>query len=81
MQDRFQFLASQTVLYISPNLPKSATYRVDGGVDVAEVVGEVPQRLRDEDVGNLLAQDPVQHGQHAAVRNRGQVRSRNLTRV
>ena len=35
--------------------------RVDGGVDVAKVVRELPQDLRDVDVGQLLAKDPVEN--------------------
>ena len=38
-------------------------HRVDGGVDVAEVVGEVPKRLGDP----LFQLQPFQNRQHAAM--------------
>ena len=38
-------------------------YRIDGRVDVAEVIGEIPQRLRDP----FLQLKSLQHGQHAEI--------------
>ena len=48
--------------FLRPEL-SPCTYRIDGRVDVAEVIGEIPQRLGDP----LLQLKSLQHGQHAEI--------------
>lgn len=49
---------------------QSIAERIDGGVDIAETVGDVPHHLRDH-VALVLAQDGLHDGQHV-VRGPGQ---------
>ena len=51
-------------------IAQSIAERIDGGVDIAETVGDVPHHLRDH-VALVLAQDGLHDGQHV-VRGPGQ---------